>query len=228
MLLFVDVVKDVLFEHCTGTAVILHAEMLICSPERAELQHHCIIDGARHSRLRLSHYDQEMYLFKAFNVLMSKFFRRVKRIQTYLSAGYQLCFGTCQRSPERSVCCRSNSKAKQHQILPRLLPSQFTNLEQQVAYILFRNKSLFIRDWWEIACIWSVVHFLYMNHRTFCEKCNFQCDYKLNHKVLNCTPKAFALLVRNAVPNVTEALHLPSLKWTGFEQFSKQINTNFY
>lgn len=56
-----------------------------------------------------------------------------------------------------------------------------------------------------------------MNHRTFCEKCNFQCDNKLNHKVLNCTLKAFALLVRNAVPNVTEALHLPSLKINGLD-----------
>jgi len=57
MLLFVDVVNDVLFEYCTGTAGILHAVMLISCPERAELQHHCIIDGTRPSRLSLSHYD---------------------------------------------------------------------------------------------------------------------------------------------------------------------------
>lgn len=107
MFLFVDLVKDVLFEHCTGTAVNLHAVMLISSPERAELQHHYIIDGARHSstrasRLRLSHYDTNHFsginLLKAVNVLMLKFFQRIKRIQTYFSAGYQLCFGTYQRS----------------------------------------------------------------------------------------------------------------------------------
>lgn len=41
-------------------------------------------------------------------------------------------------------------------------------------YILFRNKPLFISDWWERG-IWSVVHLFdeegnFMNHRTFCEK----------------------------------------------------------
>lgn len=121
MFLFVDLVKDVLFEHCTGTAVNLHAVMLISSPERAELQHYSIIDLARRfstraSRLRLSHYDtnhlSEINLLKAVNELMLKFFQRIKRIQTCLSTGNQLCFGTCQRS--QLVCCRNNSKAIQH------------------------------------------------------------------------------------------------------------------
>lgn len=110
MFLFIDLVKDVLFEHCTGTAINLHAVMLISSPERAELQHHNIIDGARHSstrasRLRLSHYDTnhltEMNLLKAVNGLTLKFLQRIKRIQTYLSTGNQLCFGMSAFSERR-------------------------------------------------------------------------------------------------------------------------------
>ncbi len=82
-------------------------------------------------------------------------------------------------------------------------------------YILFRNKSLFIRDWWERG-VWSVVHLLgkdgyFMDHSTFYGKYNIHCDYKQYNKVLNCIPKAFALLVSITVPSVTEALHLPDL-----------------
>ncbi len=82
-------------------------------------------------------------------------------------------------------------------------------------YILFRNKSLFIRDWWESG-VWSVAHLLgkdgyFMDHSTFCGKYNILCDYKQYNKVLNCIPKAFVLLVSNTVPSITEVHHLPSL-----------------
>ncbi len=88
-------------------------------------------------------------------------------------------------------------------------------------YILFRNKTLFIRDWWERG-VWSIVHLLgndgyFMDHSTFCGKYNIHCDYKQYNRVLNYIPKAFVLLVSNTVPSVTEALHLPSLIINGHD-----------
>lgn len=63
-----------------------------------------------------------------------------------------------------------------------------------------------------------------MNHKTFCEKHNFQCDHKQHDKVLHCIPKAF-MLVRSTMPNVTEALYLPSLKING-QNFIRRCLSN--